>query len=191
MLFHNYLEKIFGSKIKVKIVRTMLRFPGKTFTTRELASFIKSSHTAVLKSIDDLEGMNLINIEKHGTANLLNLNNDSILYNNLKRLFIMEKDTIKRLKKIFSNIPAKTVAIFGSIAKEKEEMNSDIDLLVITNNKNNVNRILINKQYYISKTFGNVLRPYILTENEFKKKKNLSLIKNIIKNHIIIKGSLE
>ncbi|MCX6706917.1 MAG: nucleotidyltransferase domain-containing protein [Candidatus Woesearchaeota archaeon] len=178
------MERVFGSKVKVKILRAMLRFSGKTFTARELADLIKVSHTPVLKSMDDLQGMNLITIEKHGTANLLRLNRNSALYNHLKKAFTMETQTIDDLKEVFSDISAVSIALFGSIAKEE-----DIDLLVISNNKRDARNVLIEKQEHISKTFGNVLRPYIITEKEFRKKRNSRLIMDIIKNHIMVKGA--
>lgn len=183
------MERVFGSKVKVRILRAMFRFSGKTFTARELADFIKVSHTPVLKSLDDLQGMNIITIEKHGTAKLLRLNRDSALYNHLKKVFDMETQPINDLKEVFSDISAVSIALFGSIAREEEDMNSDIDLLVISNNKRAARKILIEKQNYISKTFGNVLRPYIITEKEFRKKRDSRLIMNIIKNHIMVKGA--
>jgi hypothetical protein len=40
MLFHNYIETLFGSKVKVKALRTLWRFKEKEFTIRELAKFL-------------------------------------------------------------------------------------------------------------------------------------------------------
>ena len=67
MLFHTYLEKILGTKVKIKLLRVMYKFPTKIFTGRELAGHIKGvSHTAVSKSLKDPIEMNLINIEYSG-----------------------------------------------------------------------------------------------------------------------------
>src|SRR3989344_1180229 len=107
MIFGNYLEKVLGSKVKISIVRALLRFSDKSFTARELASFVNVSHTPVLKSLKDLDGMNLIEVEKHGTSKLIRLNKSSYLYEPLKYLFDYEADTkeqlISRIKRIIPN----------------------------------------------------------------------------------------
>jgi predicted transcriptional regulator len=54
VLFHNYIETLFGSKVKVKVLRTLWRFKEKEFTIRELAKFLGISHTGVKKALDDL-----------------------------------------------------------------------------------------------------------------------------------------
>ena len=78
---HNYIEIVFGSKVKVKILRIMFRFPDKTFTGRELANLTKEvSSMAVSKSMKDLTNINLVNLEHHGKSNLLKLNKNSYLF---------------------------------------------------------------------------------------------------------------
>ncbi len=190
MLFNNYLETLFGSKVKVRILKAFYRFPTKTFSSRELAKHIKVSHTAVLKSLGDLQGMNIIKIESHGTSNLITLNQESFLYNKLKILFDFEIETLQGLKKeIKKTLPkVKIVVLFGSIAQKKEELNSDIDLLIITQNKSEANEIIAKKQKLFIKKFGNVISAYIMTKNEFKRKRSTAFVKDLLKNYILIKG---
>ena len=54
MLYHNYLESLLGSRVKVKILRTLCRHRGKESTVRELADFLDVSHIGVLKALEDL-----------------------------------------------------------------------------------------------------------------------------------------
>lgn len=187
------MEIVFGSKVKVKILRIMFRFPDKTFTGRELASLTKEvSSMAVSKSIKDLTNMNLVTLEHYGQSNLLKLNKDGYLFEPLKNLFLAEEATTIKLKekiKKHLNIPyIKTAAIFGSIAKGEETINSDIDLFIITDNKRLTNEAMEKLQKEINMKFGNTLMPYIMTKEEFKNKKNKSIIKNIIENNILIIG---
>ena len=190
---HNYIEIVFGSKVKVKILRIMFRFPDKTFTGRELANLTKEvSSMAVSKSMKDLTNINLVNLEHHGKSNLLKLNKNSYLFELLKSLFLAEEATIIKLKekiKKHLNIPCiKTGAIFGSVAKREENMNSDIDLFIITDNKQLTDEIMEKLQKEINMEFGNTLMPYIMTKEEFKNKKNKSIMKNIIENNLLIIG---
>ena len=170
------MEMVLGSKVKVKILRIMFRFPDKTFTGRELAGLTKEvSSMAVSKSIKDLTSMNLVN-----------------LFEPLKSLFLAEEATIIRLKekiKKHLNLPCiKTAAIFGSVAKGNEEINSDIDLFIITDNKKLTNEILEKLQKEINMEFGNTIMSYIMTKKEFNSKKNKSIIKNIIEDNILVIG---
>lgn len=190
MLFGNYLETLVGSKVKVKILRALLRFQTKTFTSRELANYIKVSHTAVLKSLGGLQGMNIIKIESHGTSNLITLNQESYLYDELKKLFDFELKTLQNLKEeIKKALPkAKSIALFGSIAQKREEFNSDIDILIITKNKAEANEIITKKQELFSKKFGNVISANVMTEKEFKRKRSTAFIKDLLKSYVLIKG---
>ena len=193
MLINNYMEMVFGSKVKIKILRIMFRFPDKTFTGRELAGLTKEvSGMAVSKSVKDLISMNLVGLEHHGNSNLLKLNKNSYLFEPLKNLFLAEEATIIKLKeKIRRHLNVqhiKTAAIFGSIVKGVGGINSDIDLFIITDNKKWTSETMEKLQKEINLEFGSVLMPYILTKEEFKSKKNKPIIKNIIENNILIIG---
>jgi len=193
MLINNYMEMVFGSKVKIKILRIMFRFPDKTFTGRELAGLTKEvSGMAVSKSVKDLISMNLVGLEHHGNSNLLKLNKNSYLFEPLKNLFLAEEATIIKLKekiRRYLNVQhIKTAAIFGSIVKGLGGINSDIDLFIITDNKKWTSETMEKLQKEINLEFGSVLMPYILTKEEFKSKKNKPIIKNIIENNILIIG---
>lgn|SRR3989338_7318911 len=190
MLFSNYLETLLGSKVKIKILRALFRFRTKTFTSRELAERVNVSHTAVLKSLGDLQGMNVIKIESHGKSNLINLNMESYLYDELKKFFNFEFETLKNLIiEIREILPkSKSIALFGSITMKKEKLNSDIDILIISQDKFKINEIIAKNQESISRRFGNVISAHIMTESEFKRKKSIPFIKDILESHILIKG---
>ncbi len=127
------MEDMLGSKTKIKILRTLMKFETKKFTSRELAQRLDVSHTAVLKSIPALEDMNIIQKEQHGNSNLILLNKESYCFAILKNIFSEEEKTttelIKMIKEYFGD--KNTIILFGSIIHKKEEASSDIDLLII------------------------------------------------------------
>ena len=190
MLFSNYLETLLGSRVKVKILRALFRFQAKTFTSRELAEQINVSHTAVLKSLGDLQGMNIIKIESHGASNLISLNRESYLYGELRRFFDFEHKSLNLMtEELREMLPrAKSIALFGSIPMKKESLDSDIDILIISEDKSKITEAIAKNQEHISRRFGNVVSAHIMTKQEFKKKKNSLFIKDVLKNHILIKG---
>ncbi len=190
MIFKNYLEKVLGSKVKIKIIRTLFRFPEKRFTARELANFIGASHTPVLKSLPDLEGMNLISVEKHGNSKLIKLNKKSYICDSIKGAISNETSAKERLIfKIKKIIPsADMIVLFGSIQKEKESMKSDIDLLVVSESKKKIYDTIIGKQKSIIDEFGNNISAIVLTKKELIKKKNKPFAKDLLKNYRLIHG---
>lgn len=189
MRYHNCLEEIFGSKTKIRILRALHRLPEKEFSSRELAKFIGFSHTAVLRAARELEEMNVILMRTHGRAHAIRLNRKSVLSEALVIFETENKMTdllARELKGAFSD--SISVVLFGSVVSGSEEPNSDIDLLVITENKDNAEKEAASVQKIIAEKFGNPIFPYILTKAEFRAMKNRTLLKNILDNNIIIKG---
>lgn len=80
------------------------------------------------------------------------------------------------------------VALFGSIAKALESVDSDIDILIVAENKKEIMSKIDERRNKIITEFGNLLSPLILTELEFKRKKNTPFAKDLIKNYEIIQG---
>ena len=188
MKYYNYLEDIFGSKVKIKIIRTLSKFQDKKWTIRELANFNKMKHSVVIYALKDLQDANLINLEHHGKSNLIMLNKNSIL-NKVLRVFELETETFKELVKDIKGILDNRVAsciLFGSIVTKEERPSSDIDLLIITKNKRIVKDLINKRQKYFSEKYGNIIRPQIFTKKQFNK--NMPFIKTIGKNYILITG---
>ncbi len=190
MLLHNYWQIVLGSKVKVKVLRVLCRYPTKKFTIREISRLCHSTHTPVIKTIPHLQQMNILHIEKHGTANIITLNTKSVLVPVLQQMFTTEYETKKNLiKRLAQIIPSvKMVALFGSIAKALESVDSDIDILIVAENKKEIMSKIDERRNKIITEFGNLLSPLILTELEFKRKKNTPFAKDLIKNYEIIQG---
>lgn len=194
MLFHNYVQVLLGSKAKVRILRVLSTYEDKQFTARELADTATISHTAVLKALPDLQEMNIIDIEHHGQSNVIKLNKTSYCYNAIKSIFKEEKETLGYFKKkIIQSLPnADCIILFGSVAEKKEKPTSDVDILILTKNKEQCEQQIAKEQMQWSKEFGNVVAAYIMTKTEFEKKKHTSFIKDLLsKKHDILKGALQ
>ncbi len=190
MLFHNYMEKLLGSKTKIKILRALYRFSGKDFTTRELSRLIGVSHTGVLKALNDLEDMNIIEVGTHGKAHLLRLNEKSFLARRILKIFEVERETlghlIEELEKSTVDMDVTSLALFGSIAKKNEAPRSDIDLLIVTCDKINAEKRISELQEKFVKRFGNSISPNIMSPEEFKTRKKFA--KDVLEHGILIKG---
>ncbi|MEK6835105.1 MAG: nucleotidyltransferase domain-containing protein [Nanoarchaeota archaeon] len=187
MKYQNYIENLLGSKIEIKILRLLVRYENKEFTSRELAKLANTSHTSVLRIINNLESNNVVRKEFYSGAHKIKINKESYLYGLIKEIFNKEINTKNELVKDLRAILPKNIisaALYGSIARQEENEKSDIDLLIITNKKfkEQINNI--------KDKYGNNLHSIQLTLNEFKKeaKRKIGYIKDLLKDYVLIKG---
>ena len=163
---------------------------------RELARQTKGiSHMAVFKSIKDLIDYNLVKVEYHGGVQFIKLNRRSYLYKPLKSLFYCEDrsrdELIRYIKKLFLGYKEiEVIVLFGSIAKGIEEVDSDIDLLIIAEDKERINEIIAENQKKITDKFGNIVSAMVLNRKEFKKKEKLGVMKKIKKEGVLVFGKI-
>lgn len=191
MRLHAFLEDVLGSRVKVSVLRMLFKFKTKTFTGRELSESIGLTHTGVRRALRELQASNLVMVEYHGRSNLITLNTGSKLHNVLETLFSEEANTlytfVQELKKEVPNVVV-SCAIFGSVARGTEEPDSDVDVLFVTDTKETVQRFVEDKLQFFVRRYGNVIAPYIMSKNEFVRKKNTPFIKGVLENYHLVKG---
>lgn len=192
MLYQNYLEVLLGSRVKVKILRTLCRHRGKEFTIRELADFLNVSHTGVRKALSDLYKMNVVRIRVIGKSHAVTVNSESYAAGLVDKMFKMEGETLSELVKLIAEKlgdPTITSAlIFGSVARGEEESLSDIDLFILTEDKEKVEGAVSELQREVSNRFGNAISPYILSEEDLADEDKLQILEEIRKKHIVVRG---
>jgi len=177
------LLKSHMNQIKVNYeYEILLSLLKKNMHGRELAKELKTSLTRVQSIFNELRQINVLDYEIEGKNHVY-----FIKKNLIAKSFILNAENykfIKLLKKyislepIFKDIiekcPDKMIILFGSYAKFIPKNDSDIDIYVETTDKNLKENIQI---------INNLLGVKI---GEFNP--NDLLIKEIIKNHIIIQG---
>lgn len=193
MIYHNYLEMLLGSKVKVKILRTLCRYRGKEFTIRELAEFLNVSHMGVRKALDDLYKMNAIRIRVIGRSHAIAINAESYVAHLVGKVFKMEEETlgelVKLLKKRLCDPAIISALIFGSITRGEEDPLSDVDLFILTKNKERAEVAVSELQREVSLRFGNAISPYILSEGELADRDKSRILEEIQKKHIVVCGN--
>ncbi len=192
MLYHDYLEMLLGSRVKVKILRTLCRHRGKEFTIRELATFLNLSHTGVRKALLDLYKMNAIRIRAIGKSHAIAVNAESYVIDLVDRAFMMEEETlgelVKLLKKRLNGPTTISAMIFGGVARGEEDSLSDIDLFILTKDKEKAELVISELQREISIRFGNAISPYILSEGDLTDRNKSQILEEIKKKHILVCG---
>lgn len=193
MQFHDLIEMLLGSKVKVKVLRTLWRYRAKEFTIRELAKFLGISHMGIKKVLDELEKTNAITVRTLGRSYAFKLNANSYAASIVERTFELERQALSELKDIIKRKMESplviSVALYGSVVEGKETPRSDIDLLIVTNHKEKAEDIVVELQKDVSDRFGNSISAYYVTKEDLQKRQNESPIKQAVRNHVLICGN--
>src|SRR3990167_3798417 len=188
MRFNASLLDILNSAKKLKIVK-FLSTHQASMSEREIASILKVSHMSINRTMRELSEVNLVNFTTIGKAHLWKVNRKSYAFKVLSE-FIKGVSRIKNplddLKDmILTNIPKtliKKVVLFGSVPKGEEKTNSDIDVFFLvkdSRDKEKLSSALEKLSNACLETYGNRLSPYILTEQEAKKKTRAKFLSEI------------
>jgi len=200
MKLHNPLDKILNNELKVKILRFLCK-TGAEWSGRQLAKETRISPATCHKALRELNNESVLLLKSVGKSYLYRLNRENFIISNLlKPLYERESKILKEICKtivqtinplVINNIVS--IAIFGSVQKEKEHPASDIDILVLVGKekdklKTEKNFERVNED--IVRKFGNTVSPYVQTVREFrlKHKKSVALTKNILKSHKLLFG---
>lgn len=153
------------------------------FFIREVARILNISSRSALIALDDLERMGVLEAFFKGKIKLYGLKKTSILENYLcltesyKKTIFLDKHM--KINDLVANLNSDIIIIFGSYAKGIEKKNSDIDMLII----GDYDKSVIEN---FEKTYN--IRVDIKKYNIDALKSTDTLIREIIKNHIIISG---
>jgi predicted nucleotidyltransferase len=197
MRFVNYLEEILSTKSEVKILRTLFRYPTKEFNENELARVSGVGQKTVNRAMPKYVSHGIVSVRTIGRANVYTLNPGHYIAEQLRSLFQAEERAKQELKRLLGEAfhDDKTVislVIFGSVAKGMEEPTSDIDVFILTRNKERAESKLQKVGEAVMRRFGNVISGYVLTPHEFEEKRGTPTIKEIVADGELVMGrSLE
>lgn len=167
------------NNLELDIIESLI---DKNNHVRAIAKLLGESHSTVLRKLDGLAKLNVVDHYVEGKNKIF-----FIKENLIAKSFIFEAELNKRIK-LFEKYPelmiifedilektkAKLIVIFGSYAKNIAKKSSDVDIYIETTNneiKDKIEAINSNLSVKIGKF-----------------NKNSFLIKEIIKNHVIIRG---
>ncbi len=149
---------------------------------RSIAKKLGEPHSTILRKLNKLKEENIIDSRKEGKNKIFFLKNNLIsktyilkaeLYKLTKLLRTNPKLSII-LEEILKKTDERLIILFGSYAKATAKKESDIDIYIETKNRN------------VKKTIEEVHSKINVKIGPFDRKS--PLIKEIIKNHIILRG---
>ena len=198
-----YLGKILGSETKIKLLFFLVNNPKGSYMEKELAKESKSSISEVNRQISDLVNAGIITMQRIGKTKTYSVNLRYFLFLPLQKLFVDLNKIYRRIAQEIKDVATKkfrhiqTIILIGSLAQGKVrediiEKPSDIDLILIVKEDDNIKEVknflldYINKE--ISLKYGIVLYPFVISQKEYLKrlgKKDPYILETYTKGEII------
>ncbi|MEW6026210.1 MAG: nucleotidyltransferase domain-containing protein [Planctomycetota bacterium] len=164
------LKELFSSKARVEVLKIFLLNPDKMFYQRGIASQSNLPIRAVQREVSRLHKMGLLEKSISGNRIYYSVNKDCPIYPDLKSIILKSTGIASLLKQYISSRhhdDIKIAFIYGSYARNKEDINSDIDLAIIGNiNGRKVSGLLAGVKNEVKREINYVIYP----ESEFREK---------------------
>lgn len=181
------IENIFSSRNKVRILRFLIEHPFSSFSTKEIIGEIMGGSGGVQRALNDLLVEKVILSRKEGREKDHQINRKYWAYEELLSIFEKERKeypityfhrtVLADLKSKLSFV--KKLTIFGSVAAATASRFSDIDILIVTEEKEKVEMVVER----LEKKYGVKFEAVILSEREHSlyEKRKSRLLKEIAK----------
>ena len=189
------LEQIFGSRNNIRVLRYLVNHSDWEFNISELARDLAVNKGILSRLIKKLKENNIIKLNQKGKIVLFKLNKENLIIKSLIiPTFNLEKNFFNEfIMPEISKLKSKdiiSIILYGSYAKNTFNLNSDIDLLVIMNNKDKKLEEIIDKLKRRFLEFDLLMRIDIIQIKEFRRLYKIKepLISSIEQSHLILHG---
>lgn len=179
------LENLFRSRAMILILKLLFLNSSNEFHANDIARKSGLAPSTVAKEMPLIYNMGLVQRRAQGNLVFYKINNKSIIFNELKRIFLKFEMLDEVISKDLPKEQIKYALIYGSFAKGTESQSSDVDLLVIGDVKEDDVLRSISKT---ERGIGREINFILWTEREFLERveKKIPLIKEISKTPIMM-----
>ncbi len=128
-----------------KVIEYLIQKPGKEFLSKEIQIATKMSKAGANFALNDLVKANLVNRQQKGKTYLYTINDENPVVKQLKilRTIMNLMPLIKKLKQKSSKI-----ILYGSSSRGEDTEDSDIDLFIVTNLIEDIEKIMQRNKHY-------------------------------------------
>ena len=139
------LNHILGTSAKVDLLRVLMQLDTPT-SGREAERLARVAHMSAIKALGELTAVGVLNLTRTAATHLYQINRDHDLVPPLEALFKAEADRLAALREEARSALGEldleekvtSVVIYGSAARGETRPDSDLDLLVVVENKADV-----------------------------------------------------
>lgn len=124
------LEQLFSSKTRIKLLRLFLNHALESYYVREITRKIDEHLNSVRRELENLESLGFVKSVQKNEKKFYNLNNDFILFPEIKALFLKSSLLIEDqlIKKIASLGQVYYLMLTGVFASDPK---AEIDMLIV------------------------------------------------------------
>lgn len=175
------LKNVFISTNQLKVLSFFSLHTDESFHEREVARKIGISAGGTNDALNNLYDENLLSREKRGKTLTYTLNEQipAIKFFKILNILILLNPIIEDLKKI-----TKKIIIYGSYSRGESVKGSDVDLLIVSNKREEIQKIL--ERYSRMKNYIKI-QPAIRSSIEWisQEKNNPTFLKEVLKGIIL------
>ena len=196
MKIHNVFDEIFYTWSHIAVLRA-LQDSAQGMTGREIARAADMTPMASLKALTALESVSVVSRQRSGRSHIFRLNRENILVKDgILPILRLEREFGKQMFKLLTKRTGKkceSIIVFGSVARQEDVPESDLDICFIVNGKANIESVretVYETTPVIQEKFGAQVAPLFFTLREFKEKHKLtkSPVDEIVRDGIVISG---
>ena len=158
------------TKVQQRLLAVLFGNHERSFYANELIALAGSGSGAVQRELAQLEAAELVTVKRVGNQKHYQANPTSPVFQELRGLILKTSGLVDVLRASLALLAPQIEAafIFGSVAKNKDTAQSDIDLFVITQH-------LTYREFFsalepATGRLGRVVNPTVYSRNEFEKR---------------------
>jgi len=127
------LSNALFSKVQQRVLALIFSHPERSFYSSEIIRHVNSGVGAVERELSKLEGSGLVSVERIANRKHYRANPHTPIYEELRGLVEKTVGLTEPIRRSFEPFAdsIKTAFVYGSVAKQTDTAQSDIDLMVI------------------------------------------------------------
>ena len=178
---------LFKSKIRKRILVRFFADESRRFYINEMARLVETTQGTCRRELNKLADIGLLITSREGNLQFYFVNKKNPLYEEFRAIIQKTIGIEALLKEALERVAGINFAfVFGSYAKNEFKPESDIDMAVVGEVKE---ELMIKSLKNLEKTIRREINYHLYTKKEFKEKiKANSFVRNIIKDFIIVAG---
>jgi predicted nucleotidyltransferase len=131
---HSVIADALFSKVRQRVLSVLFGAPDRSFYTNELIGLVQSGSGAVQRELTDLADAGLLTVRKQGNQKHFQANAASPVFAEMRGLVLKTMGLADVLRAALAPLATQIgqAFVFGSIAKQQDTAESDVDLLVVS-----------------------------------------------------------
>lgn len=184
------LEAMLSPASRFRVVRLLVRLPEKEFTGREMARLLGLSHSSVQEALAPLVEAGLVFRRSVGRAHAYRVNREAHLFGAIRDLLRSEQRGQAELLTALRSLggDAQSLVLYGSVAVGTPRKGSDVDLLIVAEDRARVETVLQALRPRLARRFGVRLDARVLTTAELVAKASAPHIRAALRGGILLAG---